>query len=255
MIYEIKDGRIVSRLFAGWDETIIRSCLQGIMGKIYADDPESPNAAMALLGDFAFLAGKPDTELAAYKPDWCAQNFIILVPRDENWKDCILRHYGKRARVVSRYAIRKEPDVFEKEKLRKAVSLLPPGYELRLIDEPLYRMCRANAWSADLVAQFPDYETYRMLGLGAVILRDGEIVSGASSYSRYLEGIEIEIDTREDCRRKGLAFVCGARLILECLSRGLYPSWDAQNLHSVALAEKLGYHCSHAYAAVEITDY
>ena len=67
------------------------------------------------------------------------------------------------------------------------------------------------------------------------------------------EGIEIEIDTREDHRRKGLAYACGAKLILECLKRGLYPSWDAQNKWSVALAEKLGYHFDHEYTAYEIT--
>ena len=49
-----------------------------------------------------------------------------------------------------------------------------------------------------------------------------------------------ETDTREDHRRKGLAYACGAKLILECLERELYPSWDAQNMWSVALAEKLG---------------
>ncbi len=88
-----------------------------------------------------------------------------------------------------------------------------------------------------------------------VILLGQEIVAGASSYSSYAGGIEIEIDTREDHRRKGLAYICGARLILECCSRGLYPSWDAQNLQSVALAEKLGYHFDHAYIAYEIWGY
>ena len=34
---------------------------------------------------------------------------------------------------------------------------------------------------------------------------------------------------------------CGAALVLTCLARGLYPSWDAANRESVALAEKLGY--------------
>ena len=88
--------------------------------------------------------------------------------------------------------------------------------------------------------------------MGVVILKDGEIVSGASSYSGYIGGIEIEIDTREDYRRKGLAFAAGAGLILECLKRGLYPSWDAQNKWSAALAKKLGYHDSHAYTAYEV---
>ena len=75
-----------------------------------------------------------------------------------------------------------------------------------------------------------------------VILRDGVPVSGASSYSSYRDGIEIQIDTKREYRRKGLASISGAALILECLERGLYPSWDAQNKESVILAKKLGYH-------------
>ena len=99
-----------------------------------------------------------------------------------------------------------------------------------------------------------------------MVLKDKIPVAGASSYSAYRGtdrrdeagkngGIEIEIDTREDYRRQGLASVCGARLILECLDRGLYPSWDAQNRWSVSLAEKLGYHFSHEYTAYEIQGY
>jgi hypothetical protein len=57
------------------------------------------------------------------------------------------------------------------------------------------------------VSHYPDYETYQKHGLGVVILKGNEIVSGASSYSDYLDGIEIEIDTREEYRRKaGLSF-------------------------------------------------
>ena len=36
-----------------------------------------------------------------------------------------------------------------------------------------------------------------------------------------------------------------AALILQCLEEGLYPSWDAQNMISVHLAEKLGYELDH----------
>ena len=88
-----------------------------------------------------------------------------------------------------------------------------------------------------------------------MVCKGDRIVSGASSYSRYLEGIEVEIDTKEPYRRQGLAYACGAKLILECQKRGLYPSWDAHNMGSAALAEKLGYHISHAYTAVEIWGY
>lgn len=48
---------------------------------------------------------------------------------------------------------------------------------------------------------------------------------------------------------------CGAKLILECINRNIYPSWDAQNKGSVELAEKLGYHFDKEYIAYEINGY
>jgi hypothetical protein len=44
-------------------------------------------------------------------------------------------------------------------------------------------------------------------------------------------------------------------MILEALDRGLSPSWDAANLWSVGLAEKLGYHFDHEYTTYEIYPY
>ena len=83
-------------------------------------------------------------------------------------------------------------------------------------------------------------------------MKNGEIVAGASSYARYKDGIEIEVDTAESERRKGLATVACSALILNCLDEGLYPSWDAQNMDSVRLAEKLGYEYDHEYIVYEV---
>ncbi|MGI6095340.1 MAG: GNAT family N-acetyltransferase [Lachnospiraceae bacterium] len=241
-------------LFKDWEETLIWSCLQGVMGKVYTDTSNT-DAAMAMLGDFAFFAGKPSEKLLRYKPESCKQDFIIMVPQNEEWSALIEQVYKEKAKKVIRYAFKKEPDIFDKDKLEKIVDQLHDDFEIKLIEESEFSLCRENDWSKDLVSQFADYEIYSKLGLGVVILHNGELVAGASSYGRYQEGIEIEIDTREDYRRKGLAYISGAKLILECLNRNLYPSWDAQNLWSAALAEKLGYHFSHEYTAYEITDY
>ena len=124
-----------------------------------------------------------------------------------------------------------------------------------MIDQELFDWCKEKEWSRDFVSLYTDYNEYKRLGLGVVALFNGEPVSGASSYSSYEGGIEIEIDTRAEYRRKGLGTACGAKLILECLERGLYPSWDAQNLWSAALAEKLGYQLDHPYTAYEIYGY
>ena len=241
-------------IFGQWDETLIWSCLQGVMGEIYTNSPED-NAAMAVLGDFAFFAGKPCERLVRFKPENCKQDFIIMVPQNDDWAKLIEKCYGNKAGKVSRYAIKKEKDVFDKERLQRMVSQLPEGYEVKLLEEEEFKQCKENRWANDLVSQYKDYETYQKLGLGVVIFKDEEMVAGASSYSRYNDGIEIEIDTKTEHRRKGLASVCGAKLILECLDRDLYPSWDAQNMWSVGLAEKLGYHYSHTYTAYEITDW
>ncbi|MDR1687290.1 MAG: GNAT family N-acetyltransferase, partial [Clostridiales bacterium] len=106
--------------------------------------------------------------------------------------------------------------------------------------------------SVDLCSQFKDYAEYQKLAIGAGILHQGKLVAGASPYAVCDGGIEIEIDTKPEYRRRGLATVCGAKLILECLSRSIYPSWDAHDKRSANLAEKLGYHVSHPYTAYEL---
>lgn len=255
MIYEVKGTKEIEQLFAGWQETLIWSCLQGVMGHLYADSTDNPKSAMAILGDFCFFAGTPNRELVTYKPEWCRQEFMIMTAPAQEWFSLIEGVYGEKAVKVTRYAIKKEPDVFNREKLRAFSEVLTSKFTLRMIDREMFEECRKHSWSKDLVSLYSDYEEYKRIGLGVIALADGKPVSGASSYSSYEGGIEIEVDTKTEYRRKGLATACGARLILECLDRGLYPSWDAQNLWSVALAEKLGYHFDHEYTAYEINGY
>lgn len=252
MIIEHTPTEKTAALFRGWQETLIWSCLQGIMGKIYVEACENPLSGMAMLGDFCFLAGEPDKELVRQAPQLMQREFFIIVPQHEGWYGLIEDCFKEHTKRVVRYALKKEPDVFCEEKLQSAVSSLPDGYTLKMIDEELFWQCRKHGWCRDWTAQYADYKMFQTYGLGIAALKDGEPVSGASSYSGFKGGIEIEINTREDHRRKGLAYACGAKLILECLKRGWYPSWDAQNKWSLALAEKLGYHFEREYTAYEV---
>lgn len=246
MLYELEDTSKVKELFAGWNETLIFSCLQKIMGKVYVSDPEQPKSAFAFVGCFGFYAGIPDKEIVMDRPD----GFVIMTPQNNEWAKLIEEYYPL-AKKVTRYAIKKDT-IFDRTMLQNEIKKLPAGYELKKIDADIYDRCLENPATEDFVSAFESKEKYLQMGRGMVILKNGIIVAGASSYTRYREGIEIEVDTIEPERRKHLATIACSALILNCLEEGLYPSWDAQNMNSVHLAEKLGYEFDHEYAAYEV---
>lgn len=237
----------ISALFDGWEETLIWSALQGIMGEIAADDPENPRSARILIGDFGFFAGEPNETLILSMLD--GRQFLLATPQNEAWAVQIQKIFPN-SKPLTRYAIKKEPDVFDREKLGKFAQNVPAGYTVVPINEEIFHQVQKEAWSRDFCSQFTNNNQYQQYGGGFVSLYQGEIVAGASSYTAYRDGIEIEIDTREDHRRKGLALCCAANLILSCLDKGKYPSWDAATPISVALAEKLGYHFDREYQAI-----
>ena len=228
-------------LFDGWQETMIWSCLQEHMGSVETDGSLPPASARISVGDFSFFAGMPDENLIQ------GANTPILGPRTENWEPVIEKVLGAEAIKAQRYAIKKEPEAFDCEILEKYAASLPAAYELRPIDQELYEQIMTKPWAKDLCSQFRDGDDYVRRGLGFAAVLRGDVVAGASSYTIYDDGIEIEIDTNKEFRNRGFASACGSRLILECLSRGLYPSWDAHDLRSVSLAEKLGYHRDQPY--------
>lgn len=248
MMCEIINPEKAAGLFGTWEETIIYSCLQGVMGKLIAPKNENPISVFAEVGAFRIFAGEADRDLVMYP---LSKDFTVMVPQNERWAELIEECYHDAAKRVTRYAIKKDT-VFDKKLLKRIAASAPKEYSFSFIDGELYDDCLKNKWSEDFVSSYGSKEEFLKKGLGVVATKDGKIVSGASSYSSYREGIEIEVDTREDHRRRHLAAACSARLILECLRRGLYPSWDAQNMWSVNLAVKLGYEFSHEYTAYEV---
>lgn len=231
---------------------MIWSCLQGQMGVAWADRREDPRFSAILVGDFVFPAGDGKSfrakdwlmELAGHLP----QRTLYLIPPDQAWETRIEEAFSNRIQKFDRYALKKHAD-FNREQLTALVHTLPEGYHLRQIEETLYAQTLSQEWAKDLCALFPSYKDYRSHGLGFCVLYGGEPVSGASSYNIFDGGIEIQIDTLAPFRRKGLAATCGARLILECLERGLIPCWDAANQKSLQLARKLGYEYTYTYPA------
>lgn len=109
-----------------------------------------------------------------------------------------------------------------------------------MVDEGICGALLGEPWSVDLCSRFEDYSDDEDRAVGTAVLRKGMPVSGASPYAVYDGGIDIEIDTKPECRSHGLATACGALLTLECLKRHICPGWDAHNLRSVALPQSWG---------------
>ena len=250
MIYELKDASKVEGLFGDWELPEYRDYLKPVEIKFFVTDPQAPRSAMMLVDDVTHYAGEPDRELVvAGKP----KGLVFMTPQTEGWAKLIEECFPD-AEKKTRYAIKRQKH-FDRENLGAMIKALPAGYELKKIDPEIYDLCLqvTDPDLADLVSEFDSKEAFFDGGRGFVILKEGRVVSGAASCLLYRDGIEIEIDTDKTERRRGLASAAGAALILSCLDDGLEPRWDAANMNSVHLAEKLGYEFSHAYVYYRVS--
>lgn len=249
-----KDISKIEPLFQNTTHTIILSCLQGYMGRAWANNLDNPVSAQIIVGDFCFFAGIPDRELIQNIHVGSPSGILLLIPESPGWNSLIEEAYPGKFEHFMRYSTKKEPEAFHKETLSGNIENLPNEYSLHKIDKTIYQRILQMEQLRDLCSVFDNYESYDRSGLGFVIMHGDSIVSGASSYTVYHNGIEIEVDTLPEYRRKGLALISSSRLILECLEHGIYPSWDAMNEESIMLAGKLGYHFNEAYVTYLVID-
>lgn len=245
----------IQPFFRKQNMTLIQTYLEGHMGRGWLDDLEMPRCAAIKVGDFGFIAGDSKSKAAGKMVLRLSQGFkgswLLIIPENEAWGRIIKECYPNRNYEITRYTMEKCSE-FPEEQLRDNINKLPEDYQLVPLNEELYEVCIKNKRMKDLCSQFDSARDYQRRGLGFCILHKGEVVCGASSYSIFNKGIEIEIDTEESHRRKGLATACASKLILECLKRDIYPSWDAANKNSVGLAEKLGYRMVNEYITYAI---
>lgn len=241
---ELRDK--VMKLFSGMDDTLILSCIQGHMGSIFVDNLKEPTCVQALVGDFTFFAGDSNSDGLGELLNNIPKNMFI-VPQSDSIGKRIEQMDVELLERFSRYSFKKDINNLDINKIKGFLIPLEDGYELKKIDEEIANSKSLNELSEDFTGQFESVKDFLNRGIGYVIIHNGKVVSGASSYTIYDNGIEIEVDTDINYRRKGLATIVSAALIKDCLERNIYPSWDAANLNSKSLAEKLGYVFDKAY--------
>ena len=224
----------LKRFFPGTRDTLLLSALEGYTGKAFENSAKT--AALVVSRGFVFLGGKAQErffrEAAACFPD-C----FLTFHGSRAWLQ-IARAWGAGV-AMTRFAM-ETPEKFD-EALLSRLAVPPAGYEVRVGDAEAYGQCLAAAWSEDLASCYGDAQAFAADALMIGAFRDGALAAGCGVYARTADSVEIEIDTRPDCRRQGLAACCAAAFLLQCVRRGLRPHWDAMTPISRDLALKLGF--------------
>lgn len=226
-------------------------CLHGIaeaglsgMGRVWTDSPMHPRAAVMMVGDFILCGGEAGlsatrmlrTALQSDKRGW-------LVYAPGAWMEA-LRKIAP-CHLLKRRAF--DPLVQPEDgHLREILAKAPTDVTIQPLEGEWISWCREQEWSEDFVSQFTD-EAFATQGLGFLVFKGGEPVSGASSYVRYPGGIEIQVTTREGCCGHGYATLASAALVLHAHAQGLAATWDSANPVSEHIALRLGYRAADYY--------
>ncbi|ABX41682.1 GNAT family N-acetyltransferase [Lachnoclostridium phytofermentans] len=243
---EEKDINLIRPFYEKSTDSTIYACLDGYMGKAFVDDKESTQHTIILQGDFVFpsnlgafheeTAGRMIEDLLTYKDKYN----MLIVPQTTEWKKFFKD--SDKFSTITRYHLQSPSfEQFDPLKLEEYCNGLSKEFTFRRIDETLYEKVMSEDWSRDFCSNFSSVDDFLQHGIGILVMKGEEICCGASSYTAYRKGIEIEIVTEKDYRNLGLATACGAKLIQTCINEGKLPHWDAANETSVRLAMRLGY--------------
>ena len=224
----------------------IDSVIEGHMGKAIVDDPNNPGAFKLQVGPFCYFAGDfssdPATEIIKQQE---AYSLIMVCPEDAI--EIARNHFAERLIRFPRYS-------FSSERL----SL---EYIASLIDDSSFRsrITKIDGTVLDRVASRPDHfldisvfesaTDFLIRGTGYAVIHNDAIAGVAYSSLICNSAIEVSIYVEPEYREQGMATALGCALIKECLKRSIDPHWDAANIESCRLAEKLGYVSAGTYDA------
>lgn len=243
--FPLENRQVAAPLFASLKGPggIIAAGLAG-RGRLLVDNPLHPRCAVMTVGDFLVCGGEPGLSarhllrvaMSSEKREWVACG-------SEAWLE-LVADFGPVCRHL-RWAF--APEQPKDEHLRSLMASSALTFAPLAGTWPTW--CRKREWARDFVSCYADDADYARHGLGVLALLQGEPVAGASAYVPYPGGLEVQVQTREDCQGRGYATETAATMIQLAHQAGLAVTWDAANEASARVAEKLGYRSLGAYPA------
>lgn len=220
--------------------------LAGVLdGQVWADDPDQPAVALVSDGEASYLGGDPDplTQPAALRALIPAWTYLFpeddWVPRlSEVWDNPFARPHPR-----LRFAL-EQPT---------ADVALPDGFEpVQISRSNLSRYPALQAFAEDEADGWRSFEHFLDVGVGFVVMRDGQVVSHSLADCVMGSHAELGVGTDEAFRRLRLGRAAAAAAVNECLRRGIVDvGWHchASNAGSIRIAEAVGFRRQHAYTA------
>ncbi len=242
MIYKLDRANrdLLSQLFENNRSPKVLTYLQGYAGVAYVDNLENPTIAVILVSIFASVAGNPQALATDTLLKSIPNKRLIIAPTNE-WNRKIEEVLTTTITKHKQYQCSSSINTFNLAILQNYVKNLPKGYTLQQIDKTIISDRSILGLPQDFTENFGSDEEFIERGVGFWILHNGVVVSGATSLSIYNGGIEVDIETLEEYRGKGLATIVTAQLLIYSIEHNIYPCWEAANLTSLRLALKLGY--------------
>ena len=215
----------------------IHSVLEGHSGIALADSKTDPRVAQLTHPGWAILGGDATHPMAQKLVQQLSEMWVI--PTSAAWSALILHVQGYHIKQIPGIAF--SPESLNLRHLRNLQKRIPRDCHIERVDISL-----ANRLRNEGLSSFPGFSSladFAERGIGFCATIEGRIISHAVSLMQCREGIHIGIETHPDFRNMGFATVVAAKLLEDCIARGIYPHWSAssENAASLHLAEKLGY--------------
>ena len=208
---------------------LYQAARQGTFGKYEEFSRSSITDAL-----FVYLDGVPEPESLTRVDSHFRNRPLVCLTRE--WEEQIKTKYPDAA-------------VYRRTAMKPACRFtipgnieIPEGYRLTGMDKTAFEQHPFSHGE-----NYSCWTDFQAEGAGAVVYYGREIVASASSFLSLKGEVELDVSTKESHQRKKLAAACVARILQDCMERGITVHWDAQNDISRHLAEKFGFEAETEY--------
>ena len=222
-------------------------------GRIYVDNNLEPRSCLITCrsGKYLVAGETSNTSFNEFLSDFLSDrgnhsNYFDLYSSSNDWIVKLDEILGDNAAKLSRQLF--QWDHSELSQISAWSEMVSEGFELKRMDSALF-----EKYAREMDSSYNDlWETpsnFVSKGFGFCILKDNEFVSVCNTYYVRNGFAEIDIVTKDEFRRQGLALVTCSEFIKYCVMNNIKPIWDCDNGNesSKKLALKLGFRSVETY--------